>query len=110
MTDNVVDVVRLLRFPRATAQRRLGVDAIRLFADSLRVLDIAILLVAGGLIYLAHGPSSDAGFRLEYGRNLLLTTIFLPFGLERTGCYRPARLDRLGGLASALMVGCVLDM
>src|SRR5213075_3238380 len=98
MAASVFNVVRLLRFPQTASERRLGAEAVRLFADLLRVVDVAILFVAGGLLYVHFVQPHGVGLHSEYGRNVLLATIFLPFVLERTGCYKPAALDHLGNL------------
>src|SRR5258708_4998725 len=108
MAESVFNVVRLLRFPQTASERRLGAESIRLFADLLRVVDVAILFAAGGLLYLHFVQPHGVGFGSEYGRNVLVATIFLPFVLEKVGCYKPAALDHLGSLCRTAAIGCAI--
>src|ERR1700704_4560961 len=87
MAESVFTIVRLLRFPKTASEHRLGAESIRLFADLLRVVDVAILFAAGGL---------------------LSPPFFLPFVLEKTGCYKPAALDHLGNLCRTAAIGCAI--
>src|SRR5689334_18274339 len=98
MAENVFNVVRMLRFPETGTHRRLGADSVRLFADLLRVVDVARLFVSGALLYLTYVQPMGGGFRAPFGQNVLLATIFLPFVLEKVCCYKPALLDRPGAL------------
>jgi Undecaprenyl-phosphate glucose phosphotransferase len=108
MTESMFNVVRLLRFPHRPTRSRLGADSVRLMADLLRVVDVVLLFATGGLLYLACLEPFGVGLHSEYGSNLLLATIFLPLVLEKTGCYKPAQLDRLGGLVRTVAVGCAI--
>jgi Undecaprenyl-phosphate glucose phosphotransferase len=108
MAESVFNVVRLLRFPERPSRHRLGAASIRLFADLLRVVDVAILFATGALLFLAYVQPLGVDFRSEYGRNLLVAAIFLPFVLEKTGCYKPARLDQLGELSRTVVIGCAI--
>jgi Undecaprenyl-phosphate glucose phosphotransferase len=100
--------VRRLRFPQRSSGHRFGPGSIRWLADLLRVVDVAIVFATGGLLYLAYVQPLGVGFRSEYGHNLLVATIFLPFVLEKTGCYEPSRLDRLGALIRTVTLGCAI--
>src|SRR5580658_4051118 len=108
MTESGFNVARLLPFPRKLGRYRLGADSTRLFVDLLRVVDIAILFATGILLYLAYVQPFGIGLRSEYGRNVLLAAFFLPFVLEKAGCYKPSRLDRLGDLNRSVAVGCAI--
>src|SRR5258706_7137227 len=108
MAESVFNVVRLLRFPQTASERRLGAESIRLFADLLRVVDVAILFAAVGLFSLHFVQPNGVGFGSEYGRNVLVATIFLPFVLEKAGCYKPAALDHLGSLCRTAAIGCAI--
>jgi hypothetical protein len=71
---------------------------------ALRGLDIA-LLGAAGAVALASPLAADVGFEPGLVNLLLVATLFLPFVLDRTGCYEANRLHELGHLCRAVLVG-----
>src|SRR5258708_5712357 len=71
---------------------------------ALRGLDIA-LLVGAGAVALASPLAAGAGFEPGLANLLLVAALFMPFVLDRMGCYEASRLHELGHLCRAVLIG-----